>query len=97
MYRDKPISGHHALHLLLDDSQDPLVSLGLILQYRVEESVHHEMGLLDLFRIRVVLGEYGKHHVDHLIIEVLAIDQLWDAVLQVELRAEHIQHGLALR
>jgi hypothetical protein len=39
--RDEPKSRDHARHLLSDGSQDLLVSL--FLQYREEESVHHEI------------------------------------------------------
>ena len=95
MYWDEPIGGYYARHLLLDGSQNLIVSL--FFQYREEESVHHDMRLLNVIGIRVLLREDAKHHVDHLIIEVLTIKQLWQAALQVELRAKQIQLGLARR
>ena len=95
IYRNDPIGGDHVRHLLPDGPQDLVVSLAF--QDREEERVHHDMRLRDLFRVWIVLGQDAEHHVDDLIIEVYAIQQLWDATLQVELRAEQIQLGLARR
>jgi hypothetical protein len=95
VYWNEPIGGDHARHLLSDGPQDLVVSL--VFQDREEESVHHDMRLRDLFRVRIVIGQDAEHHVDDLIIDVLAIKQRFEAVLKVELRAEHIQLGLARR
>jgi hypothetical protein len=71
IYRNDPIGGDYVRHLLPDGPQDLVVSL--VFQDREEERVHHDMSLRDLFRAWIVLGQDTKHHVDDLIIEILAI------------------------
>jgi hypothetical protein len=95
IYRNEPIGGDYVRHLLPDGPQDLVVSLAF--QDREEERVHHDMSLRNLFQVWIVLGQDTEHHVDDLIIEELAIQQLFEAVLQVELRSEQIQLGLARR